>query len=135
MNSPPAELQNRVYRSPVMVKVLAFLAAVAFLAGAVLLHRLQGWSWVTFAFAGMTVIGIAGLVDAWTMRVELHPEHIVVMRNLRKSSYPRSAFSGVTWGKGVPVSLQQASGGWVQLPGVGPSAQALVNTLRAWLKT
>jgi hypothetical protein len=135
MNSPPEERQVRVFRAPAMVKLLALLSAVGFSAGAVLFCRLQGWSWVTFSFASMAVIGTAGFIDALTTRVEVHPEHIAVIRNLRKSSYSRSALSGVTWGKGVPVSLKLASGGWVRLPGVGRSAQGLVNTLRAWLKT
>jgi hypothetical protein len=43
-------------------------------------------------------------------------------------------FVKVQWEKGVPVSLQSTSGQWVHLPGVGSTAQGLVNTLRAWLK-
>ena len=73
-------------------------------------------------------------MDAWTQRIEFHREHIVVVRNLRRREYPRSMFVKVQWGKGVPVSLQANSGQWIQLPGVGSTAQGLANTLRAWLK-
>ena len=121
----------RTYRSPAWVKVFALVASIVFLAGAVMSYRVEGWSWVTLAFVGLVPIGAAGLLDALTQRIELHQEHLVVVRNLRKVSYPRSAFSRVTWGKGVPVSLQSTSGNWIQLPGVGSSGQGLVNTLRA----
>jgi hypothetical protein len=58
----------------------------------------------------------------------------VVVRNLRKRSYERSSLVKATWEKGVPVSVQTASGDWIALPGVGSSSRWMVNTLRAWLK-
>ena len=124
----------RTFRAPRWLAAFALLAACMFFVGTVLSYRAEGWSWVTIAFLGLVPIGIAGFLDALTQRVELHQEHLIVVRNLRKASHPRSAITRVTWAKGVPVSLQLTSGNWIHLPGVGPSRQGLVNTLRAWLK-
>jgi hypothetical protein len=112
----------------------AMLAAGPFLAVAYLSYRFSGMSWVTVTVLVLVLIGIAGVADALTQRIELHPEHMVVVHNLRRREYPRSMFVKVQWEKGVPVSLQSTSGQWVHLPGVGSTAQGLVNTLRAWLK-
>ena len=125
----------RTFRPPHAVKWVALVAAVIFLAVTVLSFRVNGWSWVTIVLAGIVPLGVAGFLDTMTQRVELHPEHLVVVRNLMKASYPRNGFTRVTWAKGVPVSLQLTSGKWVQLPGVGTSSQGLVNTLRAWIRS
>ena len=123
------------FRSSGWVKLFALLAALVFLAGAVLCFRAQGWSWMTLLFSALALVAMAGFLDTLTARVELHPDHIVIVRNLRKATYPRATFARVTWGKGVPVSLQSTSGDWVKLPGVGRTAPGLANTLRAWIKT
>ena len=101
---------------------------------AYLSYRINGTSWITVTLLALIPIGLAGVADALTQRIELHPEHIVVVHNLRRREYPRSMFVKAKWGKGVPVSLQSTSGKWIRLPGVGSTAQGLVNTLRAWLK-
>jgi hypothetical protein len=124
----------RTFRPPRWVKVFALLCASIFPVVGVLSYRAEGWSWITTALIGFTLFGVLGVLDALTQRVELHQEHLIVVRNLRKTSYPRSTFTSVTWAKGVPVSLQCTSGSWIRLPGVGPSPQGMVNTLRAWIK-
>ena len=95
----------------------------------------RGLSWVTVVFLGLALLGVAGVIDALTQRVELHEDRIVIVRNLRRREYPRAVFVKAQWSKGVPVSLQTTSGEWVHLPGVGTSSQGLVNTLRAWIKS
>jgi hypothetical protein len=124
----------RMFRAPRPVVVAAMVAAVLFLAVASASYRFNGLSWVTLTLLALVPVGIAGVVDTLTQRIELHREHIVVVRNLRRREYPRSMFVKAQWGKGVPVSLQTTSGQWIHLPGVGSTAQGLVNTLRAWLK-
>jgi hypothetical protein len=124
----------RMFRAPRWVVVAAMLSAVLFLAVAYLSYRFNRLSWVTVSLLVLVPIGIAGAADALTQRIEVHREHIVVVRNLRRREYPRSMFVKVQWGKGVPVSLQSSSGQWIHLPGVGSTAQGLVNVLRAWLK-
>jgi len=110
------------------------VSAVLFLAVAYLSYRFNGLSWVTVTLLVLVPIGIAGAADTLTQRIELHREHIVVVRNLRRREYPRHMFVKAQWGKGVPVSLQSTSGQWIHLPGVEGTSQGLVNTLRAWLK-
>ena len=124
----------RTFRSPRWVSVVAALSVLLILGVALLSFRIEGLSWVTITLLCLAPVGVAGFIDALTQRFELHEERIVVVRNLRKREYPRSMFVKAQWGKGVPVSLQCASGEWVHLPGVGSSAQGIVNTLRAWLK-
>jgi len=124
----------RMFRAPRWAVAAAMVSAVLFLAVAYLSYRFNGLSWVTVTLLVLVPIGIAGAVDALTQRIELHREHIVVVRNLRRREYPRRMFVKAQWGKGVPVSLQSTSGEWIHLPGVGSTAQGLVNTLRAWLK-
>ena len=123
-----------MFRPSRWVVVVAVLCALLFLLGALLSFRSEGMTWVTLTFFCLVPIGVAGAIDAITQRIELHEEHIVVVRNIRRREYPRSMFTKAQWGKGVPVSLQSTSGEWLQLPGVGPSGQGLVNTLRAWLR-
>jgi hypothetical protein len=126
--------EMRMFRAPRWVAVAATSSAALFLAVAYLSYRSNGLSWVTVTLLVLVPIGIAGAADALTQRIELYSEHIVVVNNLRRREYSRSMFMKVQWGKGVPVSLQSTSGQWIQLPGVGSSAQGLANTLRAWLQ-
>ena len=130
MNKPPV----RTFRSSRWAVGLVTIALLLFAAGLVWFFRTEGMSLKTITFMGLTLFGIAGLIDAITQRVELHDDRIVVVQNLRKRQYARSLFVKATWAKGVPVTLETTSGGWVSLPGVGGSSQGLVNTLRAWLK-
>jgi hypothetical protein len=131
MNHPG---EARTFRAPRWSVVATMASAAVFAAVAYLSYRFNGLSWVTVGLLALLPIGIAGAVDILTQRIELHREHIVVVRNLRRREYPRSMFAKVQWGKGVPVSLQSTSGQWIHLPGVGSTAQGLANVLRAWLK-
>ena len=129
----PAEV--RIFRAPRWALVAVVLSALVVIGVAYVSYRFNGLSsWVTLVLLGLTPIGIAGVADVLTQRIELHREHIVVVQNLRRREYPRTMFVKVQTGKAVPVSLQSTSGEWVHLPGVGSSGQGLVNTLRAWLR-
>jgi hypothetical protein len=123
----------RVFRSPRWAVVSVVASALVFLVVAGVSWRVRGMDGVTVLLLGLVLLGIAGVLDILTQRIELHREHIVLVQNLRRREYPRNLFVKAQWGKGVPVSLQTADGRWVHLPGVGPTAQGLVNTLRAWL--
>ena len=97
MNLP---CEVRMFRSPRWAVAAAMVSAVLFLAVAYLSYRFNGLSWVTVTLLVLVPIGIAGAADALTQRIELHPEHIVVVRNLRRREYPRSMFVKAQWGKG-----------------------------------
>jgi hypothetical protein len=130
MDKPPV----RTFRSSRWAVGLVAVALLLFAAGLLWFYRTEGLSLKTITFMGLTLFGIAGLIDAITQRIELHDDRIVLVQNLRKRQYARRLFVKATWAKGVPVSLQTTSGEWVSLPGVGASSQGLVNTLRAWIK-
>ncbi len=108
------------------------IAAVLFAAGAFVSYRALGLSWVTVVFVGLVALGIAGILDALTQRIELHDDRLVIVRNL-EARVSAGDVRKAQWSKGVPVSLQTAAGEWVHLPGVGVSSQGLVNTLPAWI--
>ena len=124
----------RKFRPPRWIVAFIGMAALLFLAAAVLLYYLQGWSWMSLVAAALVPVSLAGLADAMTSRIELHEERLVVVRNLRKREYPRHAFASVSWGKGVPVTLQFAEGGSLHLPEIVSSGLGLANTLRAWIR-
>jgi hypothetical protein len=127
--------QVRSFRTTRWVAVAAAVSAGLFLAGAVLCYWLYGLtSWLTVVFLCLVPLGLAGVADVVTQRVELHAERMVVVRNLRRREYPRRLFVKAQWSKGAPVSLQTTAGEWVNLPGVGTSNQGLANTLRAWIQ-
>jgi hypothetical protein len=124
-----------MFRPPRWIVALTATAALLFLAAALLLYHLQGWSWMSLVAAALIPVSLAGLADAMTSRIELRQERLVVVRNLRKREYSRDAFTSVSWGKGVPVSLQFAKGGWLHLPEIVSSGLGLANTLRAWVRS
>jgi hypothetical protein len=127
-------MTGRTFRSSPWVAVVAAVATLLFVALGLVSYRVGGVSWVSILFLCLVPLGVAGIIDAVTQRVELHPEHIVIVRNLRRREYPRSLFVQAQWSKGAPPSLQTTSGEWVHLPGVGSSSQGMVNTLRAWIR-
>jgi len=90
--------------------------------------------WQIGFLSGVAVLGIVGIVDVLTTRVELTEDQLVVTSNLRTQTYRRSAFVQVTAERGVPIALKTTEGTWVKLPSVSPGGMALVNKLRAWVK-
>lgn len=122
---------RRNFRSGRGMRLAIVLTTLLFLAGAVMTYRLQGWTWVSIAFACGTLFCIAGIVEALLIRVQLTEESLVV-RDLRgRRSYRRDDITRVEEGKGGPTSIQLMSDRWVKLPPVGSS---LGNSIRAWLK-
>src|SRR5690606_33180722 len=69
-----------------------------------------------------------------TARVDLYPERIVIVSNLRKSAFPRGSFVRASWAKGVSVTLERSDGSFLKLPDVVGNSQGLTNSLRAWIK-
>jgi drug/metabolite transporter (DMT)-like permease len=124
----------RVFRPSLWIAVFAAVAAVMFVVLAYFTHRSKGWSWTAIALLCLVPVGVAGVLDALTCRIELTDEQLIVVENLRRRQYSRSAFVRATWAKGVPASLQLESGQWLQLPNVSVGNQGLANALRAWLR-
>lgn len=122
------------FRTPVWLRILCVFAAIAFPLGSYHLYITEGWSWLTIGGGVLAVAAVAGAFDAFLTRVDLYPERMVVVANLRRREYSRSAFTGVSWAKGVSVTLQLRSGSVLRLPEVGRSTQGVCNSIRAWLK-
>ena len=125
---------ERVFRAPRWVQAASACSALLFLVVAILSYRTDGLSLVTLALLSLVPIAVLGLIDAITQRIELHPDHIVIVRNLSRRKYPRDMFVKAQWGKGVPTALLTNADSWIDLPGVGTSGLGLANSLRAWIK-
>jgi hypothetical protein len=122
------------FRTPVWLRILCVFAAIAFSLGLYHLYITEGWSWLTIGSGVLAVVAVAGVFDAFLTRVELYPERMVVVANLRRREYSRSEISGVSWAKGVPVTIQLRSGSVERLPEVGSSTQGVCESIRAWLR-
>jgi len=97
------------------------------------IHAAEGWSWLAIGGVFASVVAVAGALDVLTSRVELRPEHLVVVTNLMRRDYLRSELVGASWAKGGPVTLQFKSGACLRLPTVGSSSQGVSSSVRAWL--
>jgi hypothetical protein len=131
MTTPATETVLRPVR---WLKLMTIGAASLFLAGFLTMYLLQGLSITALAFAGLSILVVAGVLEAFTLRVVLSAEALWVSKLGSRKAYARSEIRSVTWAKGCPVTFQLADGRWVKLPEVGSSSQGVVNTIRAWLK-
>ena len=116
------------------VLVAAAAAATLFAAGRLFTYTQSGWTWLSLTFAGMTLIGIGGIVEVATSRVSLHDDALECGTVWSRRRYPVTAIASVTWEKGGGVYLKLENGGWGKLPDLGYDSQGLTNTIRAWLK-
>jgi hypothetical protein len=94
----------------------------------------EGLSIAVVACSIFSVVCGLATVDALTSRVELSDETLVVVTNLRKRVYPKSAFRAVAWAESAPPSLQFWGGEWLQLPRIMPNGMGPANSIKAWLK-
>ena len=104
------------------------------MAGLVFSYWQSGWTWVTLAFAGMTLMGLGGIVEVASSRVTLHDDALVCGTIWSRRRYPVTDIASVSWEKGGGVFLKLKAGGFAQLPELGYNSQGLTNTVRAWLK-
>ena len=108
------------------------IAAVLFAAGAFVSYRALGLSWVTVVFVGLVALGIAGILDALTQRIELHDDRLVIVRNLRRRAYPRA--NGCTfpaWGsaaRGSSTRCQRGSQGMISAGAAGGVMELTIGT-------
>ena len=128
------EAPKHRFSSPTWMRVLCGFGAITFPIAAYFIYAEEGWTWLSLTILAIAPFTLAGAIDAFTTRVEVFPEHLVVVANLRRREHSRSEFVNVSGAKGVPVVLQFRSGENLRLPAVGSSWQGLTNTLRAWIK-
>jgi hypothetical protein len=116
------------------LQAICLFGVFACTAAAYSLYAKEGRSLLAVFATLLVPLSVAGLIDSLVARVELHPEKLVLVSNFRRREYPRSAFVRATWGKGGPISLEYASGGWLHLPSFVAGGIGMVNTLRDWLR-
>ena len=116
------------------VLIAVMVPAALFVAGLVFTYRQSGWTWLSLAFAGMTLLGIGGVIEVATSRVVLQDDALECGALWSRRRYPVSEIASVTWEKGGGVYVKLKAGGWAKLPELGYNSQGLTNTVRAWLK-
>jgi len=116
-----------------MLAITGILAA-AFPVAALGLFLSEGWSVATLVCLAMVPMALLGVVESFGRKVELYPDRLVVVANLRRTTYARSEFAAASWAKGVPVALEYVGGGYLRLPEVGVAPASVAQTMRAWLK-
>ena len=84
---------------------ISVLVAMVFATGAAMTYRLQGWNWVSLGLAGMTVLSLAGILEALIVRVQLTDEALLMTDLRGRRSYPLKDITGVGEGKGVPTAI------------------------------
>jgi len=114
--------------------ITAMVAAALFVAGLVFTYRQSGWTWLSLAFAGMTLLGLGGVIEVATSRVALLDDALECGALWSRRRYPVSEIASVTWEKGGGVYVKLKAGGWAKLPELGYNSQGLTNTVRAWLR-
>jgi hypothetical protein len=109
------------------------VAAALFVVGLVFTYRQSGWTWLSFAFTGMTLIGIGGVIEVATSRVVLGDDALECGTIWSRRRYPAATIASVSWEKGGGVFLKLKAGGFAKLPELGYNSQGLTNTVRAWV--
>jgi hypothetical protein len=123
------------YLRPKRGVVIATTAAASlFVAGFAFTYSQNGWTWVSLAFAGLTLIGIGAILEVATSRVVLHDDALHCGTLWSRRRYPVADIASVSWEKGGGVFLKLKAGGFGKLPELGYNSQGLTNTVRAWLK-
>jgi hypothetical protein len=112
---------------------MAAIAAVAtalFVVAAWLTYRDQGWTWISVGMVVGALIGAAGIIESFVVRIELADDDMVVTGLSGRRSYPRREIERVAEARGTAPLLLLRNGRKVKLPSVTPS---LGNSVRAWI--
>jgi hypothetical protein len=122
---------RRAFRSPTWVLVTVAVAALVPAIGAWMTFRERGLGLLSVGLAAVAVLGVGGILEAISLRVELSDDALHVTRWWVRRSYPRESIARVTHEKGVDPAMQLTDGRWVKLPSVGVH---MANSIRAWLR-
>ena len=125
---------DRRFAAPTWIKAMVMVLSVGMPIATTLVLKFEGVSLVTGAFAAMSVIGVAALIEVALQHVVLGDEELRIRSLTKRRNIARSAIDRVTWETGSGVSVQLEDGRWVKLPEVGGNSEALANSIRAWLK-
>ncbi len=129
-----AESPSHRFTAPTWMLAATGVLALAFPVAAIGLFLSEGWSAATLMSMTLVPLALLGVVESFGRKVELYPDRLVVVANLRRKTYARSEFVAANWAQGVPVALEYVGGGYLRLPEVGASPASVAQVLRAWLK-
>ena len=88
------------YLRPKRGVVIATTAAASlFVAGFAFTYSQNGWTWVSLAFAGLTLIGIGAILEVATSRVVLHDDALHCGTLWSRRRYPVADIASVSWEK------------------------------------
>lgn len=111
--------------------IITVVCTVIFAAVATVLVQTRGWSWVTIASVLMVIVGVAGIIERFVVRIQLTDDALIAtdLRGTRR--YEKAAIERIEEAKGGPPAIRLKDGKWAELPSVESS---LGNSVRAWLK-
>jgi hypothetical protein len=121
-----------VFRTTRTLRVLTVIVTLMFAAGLVFAF-VSGRTVMIYAFLGLTVMGVLGIVETLVSRVELHDDHILTVALFVRRTHPRSQVTSVSWAKGSPVSIQLNGTTWANLPNTGHASTKITGAIRAWM--
>ena len=122
------------FRTVPWIRILTFVIASGSIAAAVYFYRQEGLTWICAFFIGFSILGVAGIVESFSMYILLGETEISFRETFRKTAIPRSDIVKVTWEAGCGVSLLLSDGTWVKVPDLGQNSQGLTNSIRSWLR-
>ena len=107
------------------------VALLIFVTGAVWTQRTAGWTFTSIGLTAMSVLAVAGVIEAAIQRIVLTEDEMLVFDLLRRRRYPRSAIASVHHAKGSPLVIVLDDGTRAELPTV---ANDIANSVRAWIR-
>lgn len=123
---------RRVFRPGRWVVALVGVSEALFVTGAAWTFAAGGATFTSLGLGFMSLVGLAGLADVLTRRVELADDKLHVKGLWGRRSFARREIAGVREAKGVAPLLLLADGRAVKLPS---EVAGLGNPVRAWLKS
>ena len=125
------QTEFRASRVAWVVNIASLAIASFFIAGNLLWGAPR---WCSVIFWALALGALVAIVQVWLTRVQLTSDGLYFRSGFESKFLPRKEIVSVTWEKGCGVSLKLVSGKWQKLPEVGRGAQAVTNSIRAWLK-
>jgi len=116
------------------VRISILMIASGSIAAATYCYSQEGLTWICAFFIGFSILGVAGVVESFSMYILLEERQIRFRETFRQTAIPKSDIVRVTWEAGCGVSLLLSDGTWARVPDLGQNSQGLTNSIRSWLK-
>lgn len=116
------------------VRISILTIASGSIAAAAYFYSQEGLSWISAFFIGFSILGLAGVVESFSMYILLEERQIRFRETFRKTVIPKTDIVRVTWEAGCGVSLLLRDGTWAKVPDLGQNSQGLTNSIRSWLR-